>query len=76
MIGPEGSQVICPGSELAVGDTHWSVPTLAEIDRAERSVLQYLQDHAGGSYAYSVGYMDGVQLQAVKNRAVGISRRR
>ena len=63
MIGPEGSQVMCPGSELAVGTIRsWSVPTLQEIDRAERSVLQYLQDRAGGSYAYSVGYIDDGQL--------------
>jgi hypothetical protein len=67
MIGPEGSQVICPGPELAVDDTRWSVPTLREIDQAEKSVLQYLQDRAGGSYAYCVGYVENGRLQAVKN---------
>jgi len=67
LIGPQGAHVICPGSDLAVGDTNWSVPTLAEIDQAERSMLQYLQDRAGGSYAYSVGYLENGQLRAVKN---------
>ncbi len=67
MIGPEGSQVICPGSALAVEDANWSVPTLREIDRAEKPVLQYLQDRAGGSYAYCVGYLEDGRLQAVKN---------
>jgi hypothetical protein len=68
MLGPQGSQVICPGSDLATGDRNWTVPTLQEIDQAEKSILQFLQDRAGGSYAYSVGYVEGGQLHAVKNR--------
>lgn len=68
MIGPQGSQVICPGSELATGDRNWTVPTLREIDQAEKSILQFLQDRAGGSYAYSVGYVEDGRPHAVKNR--------
>ena len=71
MIGPDGSRVICPGSELAAelaaSDTRWSVPTLKEIDRAEHSALARLQDRAGGSYAYNVGYVEDRRMQAVRN---------
>jgi hypothetical protein len=71
MVGPDSAQVVCPGSdlasELAVNDTSWSVPTLQEIDRAERFTLQRLQNRAGGSYAYCVGYLEDGRLQAVRN---------
>ncbi len=68
MIEPEWAQVICPGSDLAASEPSWSVPTLEEIDRAERpSVLERLQERAGGSYGYSVGYLDGTRLRAVRN---------
>ncbi len=73
MIGPDGTQVVCPGSELAtelaVNDTSWSVPTLQEIDRAERLALRQLQNRAGGSYAYCVGYLEDGRVQAVRNRS-------
>ena len=70
MIGPDGSRVICPGSELAL---NWpSMIPAGPCRRCRKSTgprirLQQLQDRAGGSYAYSVGYIEDGRLQAVRN---------
>jgi hypothetical protein len=61
-------QLICPGSELATDARSWSLPTLAEVDEAAGPRLLYLQDRAGGSYAYCVGYIDDQGLHPVENR--------
>ena len=61
-------QLICPGSELATDARSWSLPTLAEVDMAVGPRLLYLQDRAGGSYAYCVGYMDEKGLHPVENQ--------
>lgn len=68
LIDVERPQLICPGSELATDARSWSLPTLAEIDRETGPQLLFLQDRAGGSYAYCVGYLDDKGLHPVENR--------
>lgn len=68
LLDVEQPQLICPGSDLASDVRSWSLPTLAEVDEAVGPRLLYLQDRAGGSYAYCVGYMDAKGLHPVENR--------
>lgn len=68
LIDADRPQLICPGSDLATDARSWSLPTLAEVDREVGPRLLYLQDRAGGSYAYCVGYMDDEGLHPVENR--------
>jgi len=68
LIDVERPQLICPGSDLATDARGWSLPTLAEVDEAAGPRLLYLQDRAGGSYAYCVGYMDDQGLHPVENQ--------
>ena len=68
LLDAEHPQLICPGSELATDARNWSLPTLAEVDEAAGPRLFYLQDQAGGSYAYCVGYIDDKGLHPVENR--------
>jgi hypothetical protein len=62
------SFLICPGSKLANDCGDWYVPTLREVDSARGVWLLELQDRAGGSYAYGVGYMDDDQFRASRNQ--------
>ncbi|MHB0957807.1 MAG: hypothetical protein ACYC6N_05955 [Pirellulaceae bacterium] len=68
LLRPDPPPLICPGSQLAVDAQHWSLPTLQEIDEAEGARLRFLQNRAGGSYAYCVGYLENGHLRAAKNQ--------
>ena len=57
LISRSGSLLVCPGSNMANAPGPHVVPTFQEIDSADRECLGKLQHRAGGSYAYSVGYL-------------------
>jgi hypothetical protein len=67
LLPPKSPPLICPGSELAAQADLWSLPDLQEIDHAEGRRLVWLQNRAGGSYAYCVGYLENGRLRAVRN---------
>ena len=63
-------RLLCPGTNWREKMPHWSVPTLEQIDQASEAELRKLQEMAGGSYAYIVGYIDDQgRYQAVKNQS-------
>ena len=62
------SWLVCPGAVRDDQNAGWSVPTLQEIDRARGYWLVKLQSRAGGSYAYSIGYVENGRYRAVRNR--------
>ena len=48
----------------------WSVPTLEQIDNATGADLVRLQQRAGGSYAYAIGYVDDRgRYRPIRNRS-------
>ena len=60
-------QVICPDSALAAKSQHFRVPTISEIDAARGRKILILQQLAGGSYAYTLGYIWNGRHMPVKN---------
>ncbi len=68
LLPPKSPPLICPGSALATQANDWSLPDLQEIDQAEGRRLVFLQNQAGGSYAYCVGYLENGRLRAVQNK--------
>ncbi len=68
LLPPKSPPLICPGSELAAQADLWSLPDLQEIDQAEGRRLIWLQNRAGGSYAYCVGYLENGRLRTVRNQ--------
>jgi hypothetical protein len=68
LISPSDIILVCPSSELARRLTPWQVPTFEEIDRASRMSLIQLQESAGGSYAYNLGYVEDQKYRAVENQ--------
>ncbi|MHB8971519.1 MAG: hypothetical protein ACYC3X_08425 [Pirellulaceae bacterium] len=69
LLEPENPPLVCPGSELAAERDGWFLPTLLEIDQATGPRLRILQDRAGGSYAYCVGYLENGRLRAAQNQS-------
>ncbi len=68
LVSPDDVMLICPSSELARRNKPWQVPTLAEIERASRMHLVELQENAGGSYAYNIGYVEDLKYRGVVNQ--------
>jgi hypothetical protein len=68
LIAAKEMALVCPSSELALNSTNWNVPTLDEIDRASRLELVKLQQVAGGSYAYNIGYVEDLTYRPVENQ--------
>ncbi len=69
MIGGDTAALLCPGLEPRPDRESWSVPTLQQIDNATGPELDRLQQMAGGSYAYVIGYVDEQgNYQAIRNR--------
>jgi len=55
----DGDQrVVCPASALA-NNPRFEIPTLAELRAARGAARDLLQEQAGGSYASTLGYVDG-----------------
>lgn len=60
--------VLCPAAELAA-DAEFRVPTLAELTAATGDELHRLRGQMGGSYGYSLGYLDPRgEYRAVRNQ--------
>jgi len=59
--------LICPGSASAVDAASFHVPTVEEVERADRARLAELHRKMGGSYAYNIGYMQDGQYKTTKN---------
>ncbi len=68
LISNSDALLVCPSSELAMRMDGWRIPTIQEIDRAGRTQLVQLQDAAGGSYAYNIGYIEDQKYRPVVNR--------
>jgi hypothetical protein len=60
--------LVCPASDLAVTG-NFRVPKLAEVRAAAGAQLRQLQATMGGSYGYSLGYVDQGQYHGLRNRA-------
>ncbi len=77
LIPRDCSYLICPGSELALEQADsllqetdlgpWRVPSIAEINAASGRRLYRLQNRAGGSYAYCVGYVENGYYYPARN---------
>ncbi len=64
---PDSRRVVCPTSPLA-SDPQFHVPTTGELLLVESSEeLDYLRGAMGGSYGYTLGYVEGNQYQSTKN---------
>ena len=63
--------LICPASELAERREHFRVPTLAEWQQATGRELILIRRGAGGSYGYTLGYMDDGRYCAIRNEGRG-----
>lgn len=59
--------VLCPNVPLDARTDTWRLPTLVELDQASGPVLAELQQIAGGTYGYSLGFVDQGQYQAPPN---------
>lgn len=68
LIPTDGSLPVCPGSDIAGQSDRRRIPSLGEIDAADGLWLTRLQEQAGGSYAYSIGFVENGCFQAVHNR--------
>jgi len=64
---PEQRTVLCPGSPLARDLDDYRVPGLEQVRRATGKELARMRELMGGSYGYSLGYMDGGVYRATKN---------
>lgn len=58
--------VLCPGSTLAA-DPQFRVPTVDELQTAGGQDLARLRSVMGGSYGYSLGYMEDGQYHPTRN---------
>ena len=63
----ETDWLICPASELARSQGSWFVPTLEQLDAAEGRWLSRLQRSAGGSYGYTLGYVQEGRYRTPRN---------
>ena len=61
------SKIICPSSTLARRTDHWELASLDEIDQASGRILVLIQRSIGGSYGYSLGYVDNGRHRAPRN---------
>ena len=61
------NNLICPETALAK-DLRASLPTIKDLERAKPEELPALQRLAGGTYFYSLGYMEGGKYRAIKLR--------
>ena len=59
--------LVCPSSRLAHCADRWRVPTWGELDQAQARALRVLQRHLGGSYGYTLGYLDNGCYRPVRN---------
>lgn len=63
----ETDVLVCPGSRLADNLSRWRVPSLEELDKARGRHLLELQRTMGGSYGYTLGYLENEQYQTPRN---------
>ena len=69
-IPADTSTLLCPGTPWREDVDSWSVPTLEQIDNATGAELDRLQQLAGGSYAYAIGYVDDRgRYRPIRNRS-------
>jgi hypothetical protein len=68
LISSTDAILVCPSSALARRLTPWQVPTFEQIDRTSRMSLVQLQEDAGGSYGYNIGYVEDQKYRAVENQ--------
>lgn len=61
------ASVICPASPLAK-EGNFRVPRMSELRSAQGERLRALQARMGGSYGYSLGYVQGGRYHDVRNR--------
>jgi hypothetical protein len=59
-------QVVCPGSSLAT-DQPFQVPSFSELQAASGQELGKLRSKMGGSYGYSLGYIDDGRYVSTRN---------
>ncbi|ADB16999.1 hypothetical protein Psta_2329 [Pirellula staleyi DSM 6068] len=59
--------LLCPSSKLANDVSSFAIPTLDEIDRADKSSLQKLRERMGGSFGYAMGHLMNGSLFAPAN---------
>lgn len=59
---------VCPGSELAASNAPYVVPALQEVDDAEGGQLRRLQRKMGGSYGYTLGYVENDRVLPVRDQ--------
>ena len=64
----DSNLVICPASSVAQEHENNRIPTVEEIDRARGDRILILQRQAGGSYAYTVGYLDNGKHCTARNQ--------
>jgi hypothetical protein len=64
----EPRHVICPASPLAAEKT-FHVPSLAELQSAQATELRRLHRMMGGSYGYSLGYVENGRYHGHRNRS-------
>lgn len=62
----ESRVLVCPTSRLARED-HFSIPTLHEIRTAKGLDLNKLRRRMGGSYGYSLGFVENGRYQPPRN---------
>lgn len=58
---------VCPSSSLARQREKWRLISLREIEDAAEAVLARLHEDMGGSYAYTLGYMEDGEHVAPRN---------
>jgi hypothetical protein len=63
----ETDVLVCPGSRLADNLSLWRVPSLKELDQARGRQLVDLQRTMGGSYGYTLGYLENDRYQTPRN---------
>ncbi len=63
----ETDVLVCPGSRLADNLSLWRVPSLQEVDQARDRQLRDLQRTMGGSYGYTLGYLENERYQTPRN---------
>jgi hypothetical protein len=69
MLAADSSALWCPGDIGSQGRAGRQLPTLEQIDAAQGQHLEQLQQAAGGSYAYCVGFVDeNGRYRAVRNQ--------
>jgi len=61
--------LVCPSSPLARALDSWHVATLSELDDAQGPQLVWLQHMMGGSYGYTLGYLENGRYRPLRNAA-------